>query len=262
MLTVVPSARSRLSVLPAGTVNELMFTVAHSTASSTSSRDEMVPVHARAAGRAMTAPANTSSAERRTNVGDILRLVRPCRGRGAFAALVADEARERSAVEQRRAGAYMLVLRINMRDMREGEGVVRRVMRCCKAQLSYVEHMPMRIRRWEARMQTRRREKDHHDAGLLQRGLVTMHRRPERGSHRPTGNLGSGQQHGRTTGCRENLSSLTPTPRLAAAKLSCITHCYHRFLHKQMQIRTHQWCSHPTIVLTSRIDHEEAVGLT
>lgn len=198
MLTVVPSARSRLSVLPAGTVNELMFTVAHSTASSTSSKDAMVPVHARAAGRAMTAPANTSSAERRTNVGDILRLVRRCRGRDAFAALVADEARERSAVEQRRAGAYMLVLRINIRDMREGEGVVRRVMRCCEAQLSYVEHMPMRTRRWEARRQTRRREKDHHDAGVLQRGLVTMHRRPARGSHRPTGNLGSGQQHGRT----------------------------------------------------------------
>lgn len=46
MFTVVPSARSRLKVSPAGTVNELMLTVVHSTASSTSSREEMVPVQA------------------------------------------------------------------------------------------------------------------------------------------------------------------------------------------------------------------------
>ena len=46
MLTVVPSARARLSVLPAGTVNELMFTVVHLTASETSSSDEIVPTHA------------------------------------------------------------------------------------------------------------------------------------------------------------------------------------------------------------------------
>lgn len=46
MFTVVPSARSRLNVSPAGTVKELMFTVVHLTAEETSSMDEMVPVHA------------------------------------------------------------------------------------------------------------------------------------------------------------------------------------------------------------------------
>ena len=49
MLTVVPSARSRLNVSPAGTVNELMTTVVHFTASSTSSREAMVPVQSLAA---------------------------------------------------------------------------------------------------------------------------------------------------------------------------------------------------------------------
>lgn len=44
MLTVVPSARGRLKVWPAGTVKALMFTVLHLTALVTSERDEMVPV--------------------------------------------------------------------------------------------------------------------------------------------------------------------------------------------------------------------------
>ena len=55
MLTVVPSARARLNVSPAGTVNELMFTVVHLTAAATSSRDEIVPVQSVAAGAARTA---------------------------------------------------------------------------------------------------------------------------------------------------------------------------------------------------------------
>lgn len=46
MFTVVLSSRSKLNVSPAGTVNELMFTVVHLTAEETSSMDEMVPVHA------------------------------------------------------------------------------------------------------------------------------------------------------------------------------------------------------------------------
>ena len=45
MLTVVPDARARLKVCPAGTVNELMFTVVHLTAAETSLIDEIVPVH-------------------------------------------------------------------------------------------------------------------------------------------------------------------------------------------------------------------------
>lgn len=44
MLTVVPDARARLKVSPAGTVKELTLTVVHFTAALTSSRDEMVPV--------------------------------------------------------------------------------------------------------------------------------------------------------------------------------------------------------------------------
>ena len=45
MLTVAPVASLRARVSPAGTVNELMLTVVHLTASSTSSKDEIVPVH-------------------------------------------------------------------------------------------------------------------------------------------------------------------------------------------------------------------------
>ena len=44
MLTVLPVARSRLNVCPAGTVNELILIVVHSTALATSSREEIVPV--------------------------------------------------------------------------------------------------------------------------------------------------------------------------------------------------------------------------
>ena len=43
MLTVVPSSRFNANVLPAGTVNELIFTVVHWTALVTSSKDEIVP---------------------------------------------------------------------------------------------------------------------------------------------------------------------------------------------------------------------------
>lgn len=71
MLTVVPVAKSRLSVSPAGTVNELMTTVVHLTASSTSSKEAMVPVQSLAAGAATTTPAKTRSAARRRK-GDIL----------------------------------------------------------------------------------------------------------------------------------------------------------------------------------------------
>ena len=53
MVTVEPDARSSSNVLPAGTVKPLMTTVVHLTALETSSREEMVPVHA--------APSATSS---------------------------------------------------------------------------------------------------------------------------------------------------------------------------------------------------------
>ena len=46
MVTVEPDARSSSNVSPAGTVKPLMTTVVHLTASETSSREEMVPVHA------------------------------------------------------------------------------------------------------------------------------------------------------------------------------------------------------------------------
>ena len=62
MLTVVPSAKSRLNVSPAGTVNELMFTVVHFTAAATSSRDEIVPVQSVAAGAATMNGTNARSA--------------------------------------------------------------------------------------------------------------------------------------------------------------------------------------------------------
>ena len=65
MLTVVPSAKSRLNVSPAGTVNELMFTVVHLTAADTSDIDEMVPVHDEDACGA--AAANEKATERITN---------------------------------------------------------------------------------------------------------------------------------------------------------------------------------------------------
>ena len=53
MVTVEPDARSSSNVLPAGTVKPLITTVVHLTASETSSREDMVPVHA--------APSATSS---------------------------------------------------------------------------------------------------------------------------------------------------------------------------------------------------------
>ena len=53
MVTVEPDARSSSNVSPAGTVKPLMTIVVHLTASETSSREEMVPVHA--------APSVTSS---------------------------------------------------------------------------------------------------------------------------------------------------------------------------------------------------------
>ncbi len=71
MFTVVPVARSRLNVSPAGTVNELMFTVVHLTASSTSSNDEIVPVQSVADGAASATRAKTRRAARRTKA-DIL----------------------------------------------------------------------------------------------------------------------------------------------------------------------------------------------
>jgi hypothetical protein len=43
MLTVVPASRSNTNVLPAGTMNPLMFTVVHLTALLTSFKDEIVP---------------------------------------------------------------------------------------------------------------------------------------------------------------------------------------------------------------------------
>ena len=52
MLTVVPSARSSSKVSPAGTVNELIFTVVHLTALETSDIEEMVPVQELALGAA------------------------------------------------------------------------------------------------------------------------------------------------------------------------------------------------------------------
>ena len=65
MLTVVPSARERSNVFPAGTVNELMFTVVHLTAAETSSKDEMVPVQSVAAGAAVTTDTSARTAARR-----------------------------------------------------------------------------------------------------------------------------------------------------------------------------------------------------
>ena len=72
MLTVVPSRRDREKVSPAGTVNPLMFTVVHLTASSTSSRDEIVPVQSVAAGAPRTACATARSAARRRNEDTIV----------------------------------------------------------------------------------------------------------------------------------------------------------------------------------------------
>lgn len=63
-MTVVPSARSNSNVSPAGTVNELIFTVVHLTALDTSDIEEMVPVHELALGAAWI---NGRATERRTN---------------------------------------------------------------------------------------------------------------------------------------------------------------------------------------------------
>lgn len=68
MFTVVPVARSRLNVSPAGTVKELMFTVVHLTAAATSSKDEIVPVQSLAVGEAQTTWATARRAARRTKV--------------------------------------------------------------------------------------------------------------------------------------------------------------------------------------------------
>ncbi len=60
-----PDARSNSNVLPAGTVNELMFTVVHLTAAATSSSEEMVPVQSVAAGAATMNGTNARRAARR-----------------------------------------------------------------------------------------------------------------------------------------------------------------------------------------------------
>jgi hypothetical protein len=65
MFTVVPSIRSSVKVSPAGTVNELIVTVVHSTALATSLIDEIVPAHSvergEGAGRATARVARTSN---------------------------------------------------------------------------------------------------------------------------------------------------------------------------------------------------------
>ena len=70
MFTVAPDCSKRLKFLPAGTVKELMFTVAHLTASETSSREEIVPVQAVVAAvvRAGAAASARTMAVRRSNI--------------------------------------------------------------------------------------------------------------------------------------------------------------------------------------------------
>ncbi len=130
MLTVVPVPSLRSKVSPAGTVNELMFTVAHLTASSTSSRDEIVPtqscgVDAAVAGTATMARARTRRVARRRNVDIVFR--------GAYEISV----ELRYVVPVLRAEAYMLDSRINIpkeKAMVHHEGSSRHarrgVMRC------------------------------------------------------------------------------------------------------------------------------------
>lgn len=67
MFTVVSSAKSSSNVSPAGTVNELMLTVVHFTASATSDIEEMVPVQEVALGAATV---NGSAMDRRTKACD------------------------------------------------------------------------------------------------------------------------------------------------------------------------------------------------
>ena len=71
MLTTELSASSRLNVSPAGTVNELMFTVVHLTALETSDKDEIVPVQGVLALEAsvLGAAAASCQALKRANIG-------------------------------------------------------------------------------------------------------------------------------------------------------------------------------------------------
>ncbi len=71
-LTVVPSARLKSNVLPAGTVNAFMFTVVHLTAAETSSSDEIVPVQSVAEGAATMNGRKARRPARRRNVDIVI----------------------------------------------------------------------------------------------------------------------------------------------------------------------------------------------
>lgn len=69
-LTVVPAARERSKVLPAGTMKELMLTVVHLTAAATSSKDEMVPTQEEAPKTEETVVADRRRTSVRADMGD------------------------------------------------------------------------------------------------------------------------------------------------------------------------------------------------
>jgi hypothetical protein len=82
IFTVVPSSKLRSNVSPAGTVNELMFTVVHLTALETSDMEEMVPVQAELACVLGAASTNGSTADKKSIVAVTVMVNRMSRSTG------------------------------------------------------------------------------------------------------------------------------------------------------------------------------------